>query len=552
MSRWTRGPGRDLAGLLLALLVSALALSVIAGLSGVARADGRTRILLIAEPGQLRVRYSLSAGVTRFRLANVQQAIQSDTWRIDTAGLKLDKGEVSDPTGTPFKTFDILIRPDSKQRDRIYPALSRIGSQGWLVYAAYLQPQDSSADLSVAPRPGWVGLQPEGTRLQTRGYAYYGPEAQVTRGRVTVIAASDTPAWLSRSIREDADSAIGFYTHRLGVTLRRKPMLIIGYEPDTGVGWRGDTSEGVVAVRFYSARWLKESEEWRGLVSKFVSHEFFHLWNGQIFAPKENDRDAWLHEGGADYAALMAARASGRLSDTVLRDELGRSFNGCARWLGAKGVVASPPQGGSAIYECGMLAQWLADLQTRSVSGGRNDVLDVWAAVFEIAAHQGHRYGVSDFLLKTWGRDAPGTLIRRLTEPGDKTRWTDLARAMAPYGVTVEPARSAELDRGALIFHVLRQSCATGSVGFWTEPDHLKLDSAGACGTITGSPLVDSVLGHSLMTDAPGAFDAVAAACLAKAPVVFSYQGKPVGTAKCAKPLGDHPVAWKVVRTTAP
>jgi hypothetical protein len=241
------------------------------------------------------------------------------------------------------------------------------------------------------------------------------------------------------------------------------------------------------------------------------------------------------------------------MSDPALRDELSRNYTGCARWLGAKGLVAHAPKGGSAIYQCGVLVQWLADLQTRHATGGRRDVLDVWRGVFYASAKHERRYGVRDFLDRMPPDNLkPGSLTRLVLEPGGPDRWAELARAMAPMGAVVEAQGSPELDRVTLIFHVLGQSCRTGTIGFWTEPDHLKLDSEGQCGAISGSPQVDAVLGHNLLTDAGGAFDAVAAACLAKAPVVFTLKGKPVGTAVCETPLGEHPKAWTVTRTTAP
>ena len=127
-----------------------------------------------------------------------------------------------------------------------------------------------------------------------------------------------------------------------------------------------------------------------------------------------------------------------------------------------------------------------------------------------------------------------------------------LAAALAPLGVTVEPRRSAALDREALVLHVLHESCDAGSVGFWTEADHLRLDSNDSCEALSHSPLVDAVLGHDLIGDAEAAFDAVAIACRDHAPVAFSYRGRPVGPGRCERPLGDHPLAWTVTRTPAP
>jgi len=542
-----------------------LALALIAGWAPVTHAapaaapapsaepDYRTHILLIPEPGRLKVRFSFSRPIARFRFANPVEAIQSDTWAVATPSLTLAKGIVAGADGAPFSDFELIIRPDSRQRDRLYPALSPVGSQGWLLYAGYLQPAQSGSDLTIEPRPGWITVRSEGTGLITRGYAYLGPASQMSRGAVTVITGDGTPEWLSRSIREDTEASIAFFAKRMSARLERKPILVIDYAPERDAGWRGDTSDGMVAVRFYSRTWAEPSEQARAQVSRFIAHEFFHLWNSNLFTPSENDADAWLHEGAAEYAALMSARASGRMSNAALREELSRNYAGCARWLGEKGLIAHAPKAGSAIYQCGTLVQWLADLQTRHATEGRRDVLDVWRGVFYGSLKHERRYAMRDFLERMPPENLkPGALTRLVLDPGGATRWADLAQAMAPLGAVMEARDSPEQERVALIFHVLGQSCASGSIGFWTEPDHLKLDSEGACGAISGSPQVDSVLGHNLLSDTGGAFDAVAAACLAKAPVTFTLNGKPAGTAVCEKPLGERPKAWTVVKTSAP
>ncbi|KQY93950.1 hypothetical protein ASD21_10225 [Caulobacter sp. Root1455] len=521
--------------------VAALA-SATAGL-----AQGRVDIRITPETDGLRVAYSLPRPVERFEFDQKVEVIRQDTWRAPD-DMMLAHGVLRRKDGKPFEAFQIQVVPDTAPRDRSYPALTRVGA-GWQVYGPYFRPVDDKPPVvaRVIPPRGWIVTPSEtkaGNRISLDGWAFVGPGAYATRAAATLIASPAIEADLAARIAKAADGAAEFYGRRLDVRLEMAPTVIATRVPTFNAGWQGDVSGPVVSLRFFGPD--KAASEASGQTAKFVDHEFFHLWNNRVFHSRDGDNEAWLHEGMAEYAALLAGREQGELSEAEVGQELADRLNSCVAALRSKGLAGDPPRQGKAVYDCGVVAQWSADLKARAASAGRRDVFDVWRALFAASRTHDGIYDAQGFLALAGQTDAAEEPLRLLMAPDVEDRWGRLTAALNGLGARIVGTRSVDAEQADLLFHLERLVC-NGSIGFYGGyPKGVKLDTGDRCGPLNGDPMVDTVAGHDVLTDVLAARDAVVEICAARGEVTFTYQGKLVATVACKVPLGPRPLAWNV------
>lgn len=490
--------------------------------------------------------YALEKPVSRFVFAERAEAVRDDTWR-PPAGMTLKGGVLKRRDGKRFSSFSVTITPDTAPRDRTYPGLTRIGD-GWQIYGPYFAGEKTRApSAAVAAPKGWTVLpRAAGGRSALEGYVYVGPSNLVTRGAATVITAPNVAKGLRGQIAKASDGAAAYYARRLGVAPAVRPVLLVTRVPAFSNGWQGDTVPGLMmSLRFFGPG-SADTEDAQRIVG-FVAHEFFHFWNGGLFHSRDGESDAWLHEGAAEYAALLASHALGGRTDADLDAALSDRLTGCASALKAKGLEKDPPKMGKPVYDCGVVVQWAADLKLRAASGGKQDVLDAWKEVFNYAKAGDGRYDPNGFLAAAGLTAAADDPLRLLLQPGEPDRWTRLTEALNRLGARVESGRSADADRAALIFGLLGPICR-GSYGFVNGDPAIRLDTGDRCDAAKGDPQVDEVAGRPIVADPSGAFDAVAALCATgEGGVPLRFQGQLVATLPCRK-LGPPPQAWKVTR----
>lgn len=492
--------------------------------------------------------YVFSEPVKAFAFEEAAAEVRDDTWHLASSDMTLQDGAVVRRDGAAFKTFTVRLTPDSQPRDRRYPALTRVG-EGWQIYGPYFTGAEVKlTEASVKAPKGWT-LAPAagGGKVALAGHAYVGPKAYVTTGAATLVVAPNVEPWLRDKIVAAGIGATAFYSTRLDVPLETRPTLIVTRVPKFNPGWQGDTTDGPAAsLRFFGPG--PESPDAAARVVSFVDHEFFHFWNNRTFSSRDAEHEAWLHEGAAEYAALLAALDEGALDDKAVGAALATRLTGCASVLKLRALESDPPKQGKAVYDCGVLAEWSADLKIRAASEGRRDVLSAWRDVFAASKATQKQYDSGAFLAAAGMTDAAGDPLRLLMKPGADDRWTRLTAALSTLGARIEPTRSVEAERTALIWAFLGKACK-GSYGFFGgDPKAIKLDTGDRCGALSGDLRIDGIAGQAIMTDAPKAYDAALALCAAGEGVPFTLEGKLVATAACPKTLPPPPLAWAVER----
>ena len=514
------------------------ALAIVCGAAAPALAQQAATIEARTAPGGVVVTWRLAEPTTR--AAFVEPDIIRNLWTVTTPGLTLKDGVVEGEA--PFDAFEIQIAPDAAEVDRTYMGLTRVGT-GHVLYGPGLELQGMDAVLTMRPMTGEATLP---TADAVKGYVYLGPqEAVMRRDGAAVVTSASAPASLANLMRDGFFAAQTFYGARLGRNLPYEPILIVTTDSPGPTEFRGDvTDTGVIATRFHGSSWDAPPPEVAQKTATFVWHETFHLWNGHGVTTRDGDTAPWLHEGGAEYGALVAAASTGVIDEAQGRASLGERLNGCRRTLGDRDYDPRRLTSGSAIYNCGVVVQWIADLETRQASGGGRDVLDLWKALLD-AGRAGDGYGVADFRALLQPDSAVGVLM---DGPG-AARWAGMEARLAALGVTLEYRPGPGDYRMAALFHLNNQNCTGGGTGFYRVEQGIKLDTGDKCGPLSGDPVLAAIEDHDPAGDATAMFFAVQARCAAALPVRYRMQDGRMIEAKCEAPL-VAPKAWAV--TAAP
>jgi hypothetical protein len=517
-------------------LIGALAaLSLAFGATGPALSQTRQAATVEARtaPGGVAVTWRLAQPTTE--VAFLDPAIIRTLWTVVTPGLTLANGVVK--SDRPFDTFEILIAPDAAEVDRVYIGLVRVGS-GQSLYGPALALKDMDAKLTVRATAGET-VAPQSNAIQS--YVYVGPTSAVTQDDGGVVVVGDSvPASLRTAMSEGFLAAQGFYRARLGRDLPYAPTLIVTTDSPGPTTFRGDvTDNGVISLRFHGSDWDAPPPDVTEQLSTFVWHETLHLWNSHAVTTKDGASAPWLHEGGAEYGALIAALSTGTIDEDQLKTSLARRLNGCRATLGDHPDAEQRLRTGNAIYNCGVVVQWIADLESRRASDGRTDIFDIWKAMLQ-SGRAGDGYGVADFRRRL----TPDTAVAVLLDGPGPQRWAGIQTRLSALGVTLVNRPSPRDLRQAALFHMVDQNCG-GEGGFSTDNGRIKLDSGDRCGALSGDPVVVAIENLDPMSNGQGVFQAVQARCAENLPVRYELSDGKTVEAVCKAPL-QAPDVWAV------
>jgi hypothetical protein len=279
------------------------------------------------------------------------------------------------------------------------------------------------------------------------------------------------------------------------------------------LGYHGDRTEGhMLRLSFAQAAAAPDArqlEQW----STFVAHETAHLWNHGVF---ESDQDRpWLHEGDAEWIALVAMHDAHLVADRTLVDELQSRVDACLLVRG-DAAAASLPKGRRQDdpYGCGVALQLLgqarrhADPVTASMSP-----LAAWGAL-----HRAHprldTAGFASFF------DAAGStaMHQLLLDPHvafAPAYRADLAAVMPLREVAGEPA--AQASRLQLAFNLMRivDQADCGALGFSLDAARgvFVLDTGMQCKALPNGAHLSTIAGIDVVPRPRAAWQALRQAC---------------------------------------
>lgn len=496
-----------------------------------------------------RVTYSLDRRVSSFefnkasvdRKAEIEILTPAITWTDDGAAVQ---------SARPFKTFELLLRPASRDRDAQYPVLVRVG-KGALIYGPALAGSSGwQTRLRVVPSKG-DRVMPTGRLSSARAF-FTGPATYVFHTQhADYIAPPEMPSRLRDRVEGILGTSLMTYAKQLRVDLDARPIVVLAYDGN-GNGFTGDVSPGpLVSLRFHSPVQEQLTDAATSRLTRFVAHEAFHFWNGHLANSEESARAAWLHEGGADYASLLVSTEMGQLDDEGMQRELSTALTNCRRALerqGDVGMDALQFLSRNVRYPCGMIIHWAADLEAKRA--GRGGFYDVWAKMIASAGRRKSRtYTVGDFY-EAVGREGgePFPVARRLTAEQGPARWSAVESDLESLGAAIQSGPTPETRREGVILHLLAQVCTSGQRGFYTEPGGIRLQANATCTLIADNSVLTSVEGDDPAALAEATYATVQARCAARESVRVVLDSTRDVAIPCHQDLEPARVAYSVSR----
>lgn len=420
----------------------------------------------------------------------------------DLSGLPQPQPGADDAAG-----FTLALRPDSTEAGRGYIALVRVG-EGYVVYGPALAGPDTTLSLTAGGPASWTTWPATGAD----GYVYFGPASYIqSRPGRAEIAAPDLPAKLRHTVFTAFADALAFYEGRFG-PLPKSPTLVVTIQGAGPSTIRADvTDTGVISTRLNGDAWHDPSEAALSDIDTVTFHETAHLWNSHFARPAEGS--PWLHEGGAQYLALVAAVSTGHMTEAAARDSLGSNLTACRRRLGARQDANIRMASGSAVYDCGVLVQWFADMELRQASNGSQGVVDRWTAMVDAARDGQAPYSPQKFRA---GLNEESAVTLLFDGPAE-ARWTLIEARLIGLGVTWTNRPSDQDYLAATLSRLNTENCAPGSsTGFYVRDGFIQMDNASTCGALSDDLAIGTVEGFDPLTASRAMFEAVQSRCAAR------------------------------------
>jgi hypothetical protein len=501
---------------------SAIAIAALCASSACAGSvSNRYRIELQPTQQGIVAHYQFPEPISHFEFSHIADVIRASDWELRNAELKFAKGVVEGKGAQAFTHFDIALSPDRIQIDRVYPVLSRLGPDGYVLYTPHLLGEGSSkASIYLRDRANVTAIS--GGRASHRSgrssipadrYTYIGPSSYVrAHSDVVVVAPPAFPVWIEQRATTSFRYAVEKYRRELGTSLPTKPLLMLSYDgTSTGANWRGDSTTGyTLSLRFSGEGWNHETQSLQEIVAHFISHETFHFWNAH---PAAGDDQPWIHEGSAEYAALLLRPGS---SD----DAIAENLNACRDEIGADPLRSSRGRMGRAPYVCGATLFWLSDLASGGTSGQL--FFTLWKHLLA-GANTRHVYSESD--VESWldeqpHRDAVRQLFDIVLSETGVTRWQRLSQLVVPLGIDLQSIPSLDKMRSQVVNHLLIENCpGSRRYGFYTDADTIKLDSDPSCARLPAGTRLFAIEDRNPISQTQAVFDAVSKRCAKHLPI---------------------------------
>lgn len=388
-------------------------------------------------------------------------------------------------------------------------------------------------------------------RLGGQQYVYLGraPTVEVPGGTLVYDVALD------QARLGDIDRMLKLAMQSLGSSYGRWPAGPVGVVVTTAErnGFRGDVTRG----RMMSLRLplLSDTSQPVAQIQRFIAHEVTHWWNMGLFS--SDSRQPWLHEGHAEWTALLLMRSRDQMSRDDALAQLEGALNRCISVRGDRPTATLNTMFGRGDdpYACGLSLMFLAQVQhdPRLQPDPQRSLLNSLAKL--------HTYGrdldVAGF--SAWADGASEGPMRRLLLDPNQSFETGVVKMVETLGLghaqsihsgTVLPPSVAAGVAENLMKVLMTPDCG-GSSGFWRLPDAFKLDERLTCQTLRLGQEAVALNGVSLLREPARAWQVLTEKCsqhndAADRPLTIQYRQGPATDLACPMPLPSMPVRYVI------
>jgi M61 glycyl aminopeptidase len=531
----------------------------------VPRAGSAATQVIVEKTGsdQVTVRYQLSDAVTELVFAADAPVTRADYWKVDgSVDLRSDRA-VSD---VPFTEISATLRPNDRFIDRVYASLFTIDSSTAVVNLDFIRLDDSSGSVTMTVRNAYdpyrqacvrnyeIAPAASAGHLATAGRyvmlsdSFEDCRAQVEQHPDRIFFSSGLSPVIADTVTLGLRPAYRELREQFGVSPEPEPTVFLSHDPfavsDT---FQGDAGwHSVISLRFYGDAWNTPDDDDGAQILSFLTHELVHAWIGELVRIENPDGkgDAWLHEGAAEYIALLTLARQGRITRESFREQIASRFTDCGHALDFEPLMSGRrPQGGRIVYDCGVLVQFVYDVVGRFETGEEGSVVDLWRELIDGPREDWPRTIEAGRFIDS---NAEAARVLSGVLYGPRVDTTAIAAALTRYGV--DSVTRENTDPGTiaahLVFPILHADCQSGSIGFWTNADHLALDANETCASVPAGFVLRRVEAVDLLEQPGAAYAAAARACAGGGWLQLAGRTpeEPELRVRCPGALPAHPV----------
>lgn len=234
-------------------------------------------------------------------------------------------------------------------------------------------------------------LENEGT------YIYFGNIEPLETDNMLAIVDPKLPKWVWQHTLKYIPKLFEYYEKKTGQPLNFKPVVFFNYDQLDGdySNYSGGTLEGLVQLTINGKRWSEQNKQQFNKLFHFLAHEAAHFWNGQMYS-FEDQKHAWMHEGGADAFANFAMLEFGLIDTTQMLQQFEQAANDCILNKGDESLQQSAKlRRYRNYYTCGA-AMALASNAAIQAKTAEKSLFDLWKLIFT-ANTEDRRYNEQDY-----------------------------------------------------------------------------------------------------------------------------------------------------------
>ena len=310
----------------------------------------------ISKNTALQVTYSGSRPIESIRLNSHPLAIDSFS--------ALNKTQLT-------KKEEFVVLTASKQTDPLSVQLSPLGKYINGVYAPYIRVNDLHGLHLAAVLPNAIKFDTEGPWQEVNAqcvkvniheqlsvlsdkentiendFILLGPKQAFKNAHsgVDFYLSDALPNWINTLITDHFSLFFDYYASKLPLHSNKK--IIVAFEASNQPFYDGGVHGNTFVIRFGGEAYKKEDELAKQSIMSFIAHESFHLWSD-----RSKQQTSWLHEGAAEYAALIAQKHLSQLSQNQFTKEVAIRTSRCLLEHGSKVIPSRYDWPGR--YDCGV------------------------------------------------------------------------------------------------------------------------------------------------------------------------------------------------------
>lgn len=151
-------------------------------------------------------------------------------------------------------------------------------------------------------------------------------------------------------------------------------------------------------IVFRDAPTIGNRENW----GHVITHEFLHLWNGNMIRPADGTQEYWFSEGFTDYLANLLEVQTGMITRRQLLDRLGEHYDkylvahAAAPSMSLRAAGDQKAQYYDLVYSGGLLTAFTLDVELQQRSSGRYGVRDLFRTMYYNFGTAGKSYTAAD------------------------------------------------------------------------------------------------------------------------------------------------------------